>query len=340
MVELVYTPVLGTGFRKRLGVRVSPAAPLNMKDIIITKKQASERIDKFLAKEFFSYSRGEIIKKIKNGEVLVNAKKIKPSYTLAVGDIIKIKNFSKEKNDTLIANKKIPLQILFKNKNIIVINKQAGFQVHPSHNEKTNTIVNALINKFPEIMDVQDDSIGGNLRPGIVHRLDKDTSGVMVIARNKKAFDELKKKFKDRSIEKTYLAICEGTFDEKEGIIKKPIARSSDYRRQIIAKKNTKTKTREAVTNYKVVKELKDFSLVEVMPKTGRMHQIRIHLASIGHPIIGDLIYNSSTKDKISVKRQLLHANKLKFELFREKHVFIALMPKDFRKFLNTQAKK
>jgi 23S rRNA pseudouridine1911/1915/1917 synthase len=122
------------------------------------------------------------------------------------GDIIKLENFSKEKNNKLTANDKIPLQILFKDANIIVINKQAGMQVHPSHNEKSNTIVNALINYFPEIITVHDDSVDGNLRPGIVHRLDKDTSGVMVIARNEKTFNELKRKFKDRSIEKVYVA--------------------------------------------------------------------------------------------------------------------------------------
>ena len=182
-----------------------------MNKITIEKEQAGKRIDKFLAEEFFlscktasrdKYSRGEIIKKIKDGEVLVNTKKIKPSYVLAEGDVIRLENFSKEKNNNLIANKKIPLKILFKDKNIIVINKQAGIQVHPSHNEKQKTIVNALINHFPEIIDVHDDSIDGKLRPGIVHRLDKDTSGVMVIGRNKKAFEELKKHFKDRMIEK------------------------------------------------------------------------------------------------------------------------------------------
>ena len=320
------------GFQGAKRREMSP--PRHMEKIIIKKEQIGERIDKFLAKEFFSYSRGEIIKKIKNGEILVNAKKIKPSHMLIEGDVVKIKNFSKEKSNTLAANKKIPLQILFKDKNIIVINKQAGIQVHPSHNEKINTIVNALINNFPEVINVHDDSAEGNLRPGIVHRLDKDTSGVMVIARNKKAFNELKKEFKDRTIEKIYLAICGGTFIEKEGIIKKPIARSANYRKQVIAKKNTKTKTRDAITNYKVIKEFKNFSLVEATPKTGRTHQIRIHLASMGHPIIGDLIYRLSKKNEISTKRQLLHAKELNFSLFSKEYHFLAPIPQDFKDFL------
>jgi 23S rRNA pseudouridine1911/1915/1917 synthase len=302
-----------------------------MNKITIKKEQAGMRIDKFLSMEFFLYSRGEIIKKIKNGEVLVNAKKIKPSYTLADGDVIELKNFSKEKNDTLIANKKIPLKILFKDKNIIVINKQAGIQVHPSHNEKQNTIVNALINHFPEIIDVHDDSIDGKFRPGIVHRLDKDTSGVMVIARNKKVFNELKNNFKNKIIEKKYVAICQGIFAEKEGTIEKPIARSASYRKQVIARKNTKTTIRKAVTNYKVVKKYRNYSLVEVFPKTGRMHQIRIHLASIGHPVAGDLVYGSRSL----AKRQLLHAKELKFELFGKKYVFSTPIPQDFKEFLS-----
>jgi 23S rRNA pseudouridine1911/1915/1917 synthase len=303
---------------------------LAMDKIIITSKQAGIRIDKFLSMEFFLYSRGEIIKKIKNGEVQVNGKKIKPSYFIEENDVIALENFSKEKNNALVFNKKIPLKIIFKDKNIIVINKQAGVQVHPSHNEKTNTIVNAFINKFPEISNVHDDSIDGKFRPGIVHRLDKDTSGVLVIARNTKAFKELQKHFKDRSIEKKYVAICQGIFAEKEGIIKKPIARSASYRKQVIARKNTKTTIREAVTKYKVAKEYGVYSLVDVFPKTGRMHQIRVHLASIGHPVVGDLVYG----DGYSAPRQLLHAKELWFELFGEKYHFSAPIPKDFKDFL------
>ena len=304
--------------------------PRHMKKIIIKKEQVGKRIDKLLAEEFFLYSRGEIIKKIKNGEVLINKKKIKPSYTLKNGNVLEIKNFSKENDKTLIANKKIPLEILFKDKNIIVINKQAGIQVHPSHNEKINTIVNALVNNFPEIIYVHDDSIEGKFRPGIVHRLDKDTSGVMVIARNKKTFEELKKHFKNRMIEKKYVAICQGIFTEKEGTIEKPIARSASYHKQVIARKNTKTTIRKAVTNYKVVKECGKYSLIEVFPKTGRMHQIRIHLASIGHPVVGDSVYGNGSL----ARRQLLHAKELKFKLFGKEYAFSAPIPHDFKDFL------
>ena len=155
----------------------------------------------------------------------------------------------------------------------------------------------------------------------------------MVIARNKKTFDELKKKFKDRIVSKKYVAICEGIFEKKQGVIKKPIARSSNYRKQIIAKKNTKTKIRPAETEYKVIKESKEYSFVEVVPKTGRMHQIRLHLASVGHPVVGDLLYkNRGDKDK--AKRQLLHAEKLEFEIFNKKYIFSVPLPQDFIDFL------
>jgi len=158
----------------------------------------------------------------------------------------------------------------------------------------------------------------------------------MVIARNMEAFNALKEMFKDRDVEKEYLAIAAGIFIEKEGIIEKPIARSSTYRKQVIARKNTKTIIRPAETQYKVIDEFDGYSLVEVTPKTGRMHQIRIHLASIGHPVIGDTIYGTPEpqENKKTAKRQLLHAHKLKFDLLGESYEFIAPMPQDFTDFL------
>jgi 23S rRNA pseudouridine1911/1915/1917 synthase len=229
-----------------------------MEKITITKEQVGKRVDKFLSLEFFLYSRGEIIRKIKNGEVRVNGKSVKPSHVLEENDVVALENFSKESvEEKLVENKNIPLEIIFQNENFVVINKQAGVQVHPSHNEKKNTLVNAIIARFPEVADVHDDSVSGKLRPGIVHRLDKDTSGVLVIARNTKAFAELKKLFKDRKIEKSYVAICQGIFAEKAGTIEKPIARSSSYRKQVVARKNTKTIVREAVKNLATKLELK-----------------------------------------------------------------------------------
>lgn len=307
-----------------------------MEKITIETQSAGVRIDKFLAKEFFLYSRGEIIRKIKSGQVLVNGKEIKPSYILEENDILTLSDFSKEPQEkVLISNSEIELEIIFENENIIAINKKAGIQVHPSFNEKENTLVNALLFRYPEIKDVHGDEEGAQFRPGVVHRLDKDTSGIMVIARNIQTFHELKELFKNRSIEKTYLAIAKGNLKEGTGIIDKPIARSTSYRKQVIARNNTKTIVRTAQTHYKVLEEYDGCSLLELSPKTGRMHQIRIHLDSIGHPVVGDAIYGFKKGiENSEAKRQLLHAHKLKFELNGERYEFVSPMPRDFEEFL------
>jgi 23S rRNA pseudouridine1911/1915/1917 synthase len=315
-------------------------APENMEKIIVDQKNVGMRIDRFLAKEFFLYSRADIIKRIKKGEVLVNNKQIKPSYILDEDNAIMLENFSRDKqDDRLIGNMNIPLDVLFENDDMVVINKQAGLQVHPSFNEKKNTLVNALLSHYPEIINVHDDGVDAEQRPGIVHRLDRDTSGLMVIARNREAFFALKESFKDRKIEKKYLAIANGTFDEKEGVIEKPIAKASSYKKQIIARHNTKTVIRLAETHFKVLEEFENYSLVELTPKTGRTHQIRIHLASIGHPIVGDVVYGKIKEDKLT-QRHLLHAEKLKFELFGEQYDFAAPIPEDFKLFLAKIGKK
>jgi len=313
-----------------------------MKKIIYSENRKI-RIDKFLAsafakasadkQEFFLYTRGEIIRQIKEGNILVNGKKIKPSYILKEGDVIESGIMNHEsgnaENKKISPNSKIKLDIIHQDKNIIVVNKPAGLQVHPDFHEKNNTLVNGLIAKFPEIESIGEDST----RPGIVHRLDKDTSGVIIIARNQKTFLELKDKFKNREMRKTYWAIVYGKLKNKEGIIDKPLARAASYRKQVIAGHKTKTKIREAATHYKVMKEWKNYSLVEVTPKTGRTHQIRVHLTSIGHPIVGDKIYKIKKMEEIKASRQMLHAANLAFELDGQKYDFKAKLPEDFREF-------
>lgn len=306
-----------------------------MNKIIITKENSEIRLDVFLAKEFFSFTRGEIIRNIRNGKILINSRAVKPSYKLKEGDEIE-SNIVFEKAE-IIPNEEIKLQILHSDENIIVVNKPAGLQVHPSSTEKEATLVNALIAKFPEIKNVHDDSLGAFLRPGIVHRLDKDTSGVMVVARNQKTFDELKEMFQNREIHKKYITLVFGQLKEKKGIITKAIAKSANYKKQSIANEKTKTKIRSAITRFKVLNKFKNYSLIEAEPLTGRMHQIRIHFFSIGHPVVGDKKYQLKSLKKQNLKnadRQLLHAKELKFELFNEKYLFSAPIPYDFQDFI------
>jgi len=302
--------------------------------IIIDQNNSKQRIDKFLVKELFSsgMTRGEIIRNINSGKVLVNEKQIKPSYVLKKNDEIKA-NIKKESKKP-VPNKKIKLEIIYSDKNIIVVNKAAGLLVHPVKAEQ-DTLINRLLVKFPEIENINDGSKNSEFRPGIVHRLDRDTSGVMVVARNQFAFDELKKLFQNREIKKEYLAIVFGKLKNEKGVIECPLARSKNYKKQTIAGARTKTKIRSAMTEYEVLKEYADYSVVVARPKTGRTHQIRIHLWALGHPIVGDEKYNLKKFKKCTkTDRQLLHAKKISFSLLGKEHSFQAPLPKDFNLFL------
>ncbi|MDO8240627.1 MAG: RluA family pseudouridine synthase [Candidatus Moranbacteria bacterium] len=309
-----------------------------MQKIVIDENGAGERIDKFLKEEFFlnvETTRGDVIRSIKEGQILLNNKKVKPSYILKDQDIVMI-DIQKEKEE-VIPNKDIKLEIIFQDKDIIVINKPSGLQVHPSDTEKENTLVNALIVAFPEIKDVNDGSEGSWMRPGIVHRLDKDTSGAMVVAKNKKTFDELKRQFADREIEKNYVALVYGHLAKNEGVVDQPIARAASFKKQKIARGRTKGIARPALTEYKLLKRFAEFDFVEAVPKTGRMHQIRVHMSSLGNSIVGDAKYkrrNLILPD--GVLRQLLHAQKLKFTLFGKAYAFEAPLPADFAKFMQS----
>ena len=313
-----------------------------MKKIIISENNSGLRLDKFLVREFFSLgmTRGKIIRAIKAGEVLVNGKVKKPGYLLKEGDITEA-NMKKTRFKSSLKSSPAPeIKIIYEDENIIAVDKPAGIQVHPDHNEKKNTLVNWLVYRFPEIKNVRDSSVGAELRPGIVHRLDKDTSGVMVVARNMKSFGELKNLFKEHKAEKKYLALAQGILKNKRGIIDSPIARAGNYKKQTIAGRKTRTKIREAVTRYKVLKEFDGYSLLEVIPKTGRMHQIRVHLFSIGHPVVGDKLYKlkqklqpfSDSSLSLEVPRQMLHAESIEFELFGKNYSFSSPLPDDFLK--------
>ncbi|TAK96524.1 RluA family pseudouridine synthase, partial [Patescibacteria group bacterium] len=279
-------------------------------------------------------SRGEVIRKIKSETILVNNQGVKPSYVLKVGDVIVIEPQEKQvAKKGPVPNSKIKIKVISNNDNFLVINKPAGIQVHPDAHEKNRTVVNWLMAKYPKTRDVHDGSREAELRPGIVHRLDKDTSGVMVIAKNQKTFKALKKLFQSRQVRKIYLAIVHGQLEKKAGLIEKPLAKAASYKKQTIASSRTKTKVRSAVTEYRVMNATKDYSLLEVYPKTGRTHQIRVHLTSIGHPIMGDALYKGKgtiTASGPLPERHLLHASQLEFSLAGKKYTFRTALPDEF----------
>ncbi len=308
-----------------------------MQKIIITKDSSGERLDKFLSGGILfdgKITRSEISRQIKAERILVNGNKVKSGYVLKNNDEINY-DFIFTEEKILLPKENKKLSIIFSDENIIVIDKPAGMQVHPDDNQKENTLVNYLMAQFPEIEGVCDETKEGKLRPGIVHRLDKDTSGVIVIAKNIETFTELKRQFQDKEIEKKYQAIVYGVPSPAEDIIKKSLARSADYRRQVVAGRKTRTKIREAITEFRTLKTLDDnFALLEVSPKTGRMHQIRVHLTFIGHPIVGDKKYFlRGIKRLDSARRQLLHAQSISFTLFGNTYDFSSPLPADFLDF-------
>ncbi|MBU2028912.1 RluA family pseudouridine synthase [Patescibacteria group bacterium] len=300
---------------------------------IIIPENLDIRIDKFLLRNFFSnIPRTEIIRKIKRGDILVNKKIVKPNYHLKKANLVEINLKKPPKN--IQPNSKIKFEIIFRNNDFLVINKPAGLTVHPLNFSDNTTLVSGLLAQFPEIKNIGDKSVGSKLRPGIVHRLDKETSGVMLVAKNQKTFTAFKKMFQQRKIEKHYLAWVYGQVFPQEGTIEKALSRSKNYKKQIIAKANSLRQSRTAVTYYKVKKIVDYFSLLEVFPKTGRTHQIRIHLASLGHPVVGDKLYKAPQKlRKISAERQLLHAERIIFSLGGKTFAFQVASPQDFSYF-------
>ncbi|MFA7532820.1 MAG: RluA family pseudouridine synthase [Tissierellaceae bacterium] len=261
-----------------------------------------ERLDVFLSKELDEVSRTYIQKLIKEKLVFVNNKTRKSSHLVEEGDHIIVK-FPKPKVLQVLAED-IPLDIVYEDNDLVVVNKPQGLVVHPAPGNYTGTLVNGLLFHIDKLS-----SINGIIRPGIVHRLDKDTSGLLIVAKSDKAHRILSELLKNREINRTYLALVHGLIKQNEDTINLPIGRSSaDRKKMAVTYKNSK----EAITDYKVLSRYDNYSLIEVSLKTGRTHQIRVHMAHINHPIVGDPVY-SRRKNEFGLDKQMLHAYKLGF---------------------------
>ncbi len=304
-------------------------------EIKVQKTEKTERIDKFLSKKI-NASRTFVQKQIKEGLILVNKKKIRPNFTPQNGDIIQIEK-TEPKTPSIVPDGQVKFKVVHETKNYIVIEKPSGLIVHPAPGIKEQTLADGLAAKYPYLT-----SVGENmLRPGMVHRIDKEVSGLMVIAKNQKMFEFLKKQFKDRKVNKEYIALAHGKILEHEGSIKTPIGRSKTKTGKMAAHVSQITGDRQAKTKYQVLQKFTNNTLLKVKILTGRTHQIRVHLNSIGHPVVGDELYTNKKIKKTSLGRIFLHASKLSFEdLDGTKKTYSSNLPKEFIDFLNTQSIK
>lgn len=317
-----------------------------MNNIKITKNEAGKRIDKFLSKKFILYSRNYFSNLVEDNFVLVNKKSVKPSYILKENDLIKI-NFQKESEDKKVKPQKIKLNIIFEDENVIVVNKQPGLVVHPAAGNSEGTLVNALVAYFPKITEAIYDknNLISKKRPGLVHRLDKDTSGIIIVAKNCKTLHSLSKQIQKRTVKKIYWALCFGWPKNNEGELINYLGRHPKNRKQIADIGEEKGKI--AISSYKVLENLFDnkknkISLIEFNIKTGRTHQIRIQSSLMGNPVIGDEIYGNKLSKKISknlgATRQMLHAYSLEIFLTNKsgKSKFFAPLSSDFDSLLSS----
>ena len=284
------------------------------------------RLDKYIADKDSDLSRAIIQKLITEEKILVNGKKTKNSYKVSTGDIVIIEDIE-AKEDMYLKPQRMDLDVIFEDNDIIIVNKEKGIVVHPGNGNPDGTLANAILERCKDSLS----GIGGTIRPGIVHRIDKDTSGLVIIAKNDNAHIKISKQIQDRKVSKTYIALVRGIIKENEATINMPIGRSTKDRKKMAVTKNGK----EAITHFKVLKRYEGFTLLEVKIETGRTHQIRVHMAEIGYPIVGDEVY-SNGKNPFNVKGQMLHAAKLEFiHPTTDKNVtFEAPLPEYFQEIL------
>ncbi len=292
---------------------------------IIVESEDKKRIDAFVA-ENTEYSRVAVQRLIDEQKILVNGKPTKSSYKVQKGDEIKIEKVVAK--EISLEAQEIPIDVLYEDNDIIVINKPKGMVVHPANGNPDGTLVNAVMAICKDSLS----GIGGEIRPGIVHRLDKDTSGVIIVAKNDKAHINLSEQIKNHEVEKTYIALVRGSIPENEATINMPIGRSTKDRKKMAVTKSGKN----AVTHFKVLKRHNNYTLLEVKIETGRTHQIRVHLAEIGFPIIGDGVY-SNGKNEWGVEGQCLHAKSIRFKhpITQKEMLIEAPLPEYFKTIID-----
>ncbi len=301
-----------------------------MKKKLIVEIEDTKRLDAYIS-ENTEYSRTAVQRLIDEKKITVNGKKEKASYKVQYGDKIEIEE--EPAREIELKAQDIPLEILYEDDDIIVVNKPKGMVVHPANGNPDGTLVNAIMSICKDSLS----GIGGEIRPGIVHRLDKNTSGAIIIAKNDKAHINLSEQLKNHEIKKTYIALVRGVVKENNASINMPIGRSKKDRKKMDVDRNGK----EAITHFKVLKRFKDCTFLEINIETGRTHQIRVHLSHIGYPIIGDDVY-SNGKNRWNIEGQCLHAKELEFKhpITGKRMHIEAKLPKYFESILKDLEKQ
>ena len=286
--------------------------------------RSGTRLDKYVGEKCPELSRTYAQRLIADGYVTVNDRVVKPGLKLSIGDRLRVA--IPPTAPGLLLPEAIPLNIIYENDDLLVVDKPAGLTVHPAPGHPNHTLVNAILSHFPDLADVND-----SLRPGVVHRLDKDTSGVMLVAKNRTAQLNLADQFKTHSVFKAYLVLVKGHLTPESGIIEAPMGRDPRNRKRMAVVAEGK----EARTEYRVIEYVGSYTLLEVMPETGRTHQIRVHLSAIGYPVIGDKVYGVKSS---YLSRQFMHACRLGFKLpsTGEYVEFTSELPRDLEQALST----
>lgn len=270
--------------------------------LLVAEEMEGERLDIFVTENLEGISRATVQNLIKAGQILVNGQPFKASYHLREGEEVEVE--LPEPQAVAIEAQNIPLDIIYQDEDLVIVNKPKGMVVHPAHGNWDHTMVNALLYHIKDLS-----GINGELRPGIVHRLDKDTSGVMVVAKNDSAHRSLAEQIKVHSIKREYTALVHGVIKENLGTIDAPIGRSKLDRKKMAVVKDGRT----AVSDYEVMQRFTNYTLVKVSLMTGRTHQIRVHFAHVKHAVVGDPLYGT-TKKHFDLESQALHAHRLGFK--------------------------